>query len=121
MTMAHSVRAVYEDGWLKPLEPLPLSDRQHVEIMVTVLEEPRYRADPERVRQLHGKADEWLAEQPTHAVQKPKCISQVERDLLDIEFDQLMKEIQSVTSVDDEVELTALVNEAVMAVRKSHA
>ena len=68
MTIAHAVRAVYEDGWLKPVEPLLLPDRQRVEILVTVLEEPQYRADPKLVQQLHEKTNEWLAQQPTAAV-----------------------------------------------------
>ena len=121
MTIAHSVRAVYEDGWLKPLEPLPLHDHQRVEIMVTVSEEPQYRADSERVRQLHERASEWLAQQPVLAVRAPRRISQARQDRLDAEFDQLLAEIQAASGADDEAELIALVDEAVAAVRKPHA
>ena len=65
MTIAHSVRAVYEDGWLKPVEPLLLPDRQRVEILVTVLEEPQYRADPKLVQQPTRKPmSGWLSSLP---------------------------------------------------------
>jgi predicted DNA-binding antitoxin AbrB/MazE fold protein len=121
MTITHSVRAVYEDGWLKPLEPLPLHDRQRVEIMVAVAEEPRYRVDLQRVQQLHEKANTWLAQQPATTVQEPQRLSLTEQLRLDAEFDQLLAEIQAASGVDDEAELVALVDEAVAAVRRSHA
>lgn len=120
MTIAHVVRAVYEDGWLKPVEPLLLPDRQRVEILVTVLEEPQYRADPSLVQQLHEKANEWLAQQPTAAVREPRRFSQAKKSRLDAEFDQLMAEIQAASGADDDAELAALVDEAVTAVREFH-
>ena len=120
MTIAHSVSAVYEDGWLKPLEPLPLRDHQRVKIVVTLLDESQYRADPERVHRLHEKADEWLAQQPAVAVQEPRLLSPTKQAQLDVEFDRLLAEIQAASGADDEAELAALVDEAVAGVRKSH-
>ena len=98
------MRAVYEDGWLKPLEPLLIPDRQRVEILVTVLEEPQYRADPKLVQQLHEKTNEWLAQQPTAAVREPQRFSQAKKSRLDAEFDQLMAEIQTASGADADKE-----------------
>ena len=92
-----------------------LHDHQRVEIMVTALEEPQYRADPELVQQLHEKANEWLAQQPAAAVREPRRFSQAKKSRLDAEFDQLMAEIQAASGADDEAELAALVDEAVAA------
>jgi predicted DNA-binding antitoxin AbrB/MazE fold protein len=33
--MAKQVEAVYENGMLRPLEPLPLEEHQHVTVMIT--------------------------------------------------------------------------------------
>src|SRR5437763_956302 len=35
--MTHEVEAIYEDGVLKPLEPLPLEERQRVSLTVNAL------------------------------------------------------------------------------------
>jgi predicted DNA-binding antitoxin AbrB/MazE fold protein len=122
MTVAHSVRAVYEGGWLKPLAPLPLPDRQRVELLVTALpDESHYRIDRQRVQQLHEKANAWLAQQPAAAVREPQRFSPAEQARLDAEFDQLLTEMQATIGADDEAELAALVDEAVAAVRAPHS
>ena len=120
MAIAHSVSAAYEDGWLKPLEPLPLRDRQRVEITVTLPEESQYNADPERVRQLHEKAEEWLAQQPAAAVQEPRELSPDEQAQLDADFDRLIAEIWAASGAHDEADLAPLVDEAASAAQKPH-
>lgn len=64
ITISGPVKAVYQDGWLKLLEPLELPDHQLVEILITASEEPGYRTAPEHVQQLREKANEWLVQQP---------------------------------------------------------
>ena len=119
-TIAHSVRAVYEDGWLKPFEPLLLPDHQCVEIMVTVLEEPQYLAHLKPAQQLHEKTTEWLAQQPAAAVREP--------DLPPGQEEPPGRRVRPVDGrdsgrgpgADDDAELAALVDEAVTAVREFH-
>ncbi len=120
MPIAHTVSAVYEDGWLKPLEPLPLHEHQHVELTVTVPDELRYHADPERLHLLHEEADRWLAQQPAGAVQEPRQLSPQQQARLDAEFDQLIAEIQAMSDADGETLPADLVDEAVAAARKPH-
>ena len=85
--------------------------------MVTVLEEPQYRAAPKLVQQFHEKTNEWLAQQPAAAVREPQRFSQAKKSRLDAEFDLLMAEIQVASHADYEAELVALVDEAVATVR----
>jgi len=51
--MEKTVQAVYEDGVLKPLEPIPLEDRQ--EVTVTISDE----GDIPREHSLVASPDEW--------------------------------------------------------------
>lgn len=120
MPSSKPISAIYENGLLKPLQPLPLRDRQRVKIIV-LPDELRAQADPERVRQLHEQADAWLAQQPPHAVREPKPLSPAEKERLDAEFDQLLAEIHSKSADYSEEELAALVDAAVAAVRSRDA
>ena len=53
--MEKTVQAVYEDGVLRPLEPIPLEDRQ--EVTVTISDEK----DVLRDHPLLASPDEWAA------------------------------------------------------------
>jgi predicted DNA-binding antitoxin AbrB/MazE fold protein len=53
--MAKTVRAIYEGGVLRPLEPIPLEDRQ--EVTVTISDE----GDMSRDHPLLASSDEWAA------------------------------------------------------------
>jgi predicted DNA-binding antitoxin AbrB/MazE fold protein len=58
--MAITVEAVYENGVLKPAQPLPLQEHEHVRVTIQVGESPLLRAygimgwegDPEVLRRL---------------------------------------------------------------------
>ena len=68
MTIAHVVRAVYEDGWLKPVEPLLLPDRQRVRFWSLCLRSRNIAPIPASCnsstkRPMSG----WLSSQP------PRC------------------------------------------------
>jgi predicted DNA-binding antitoxin AbrB/MazE fold protein len=53
--MEKTVQAVYEGGVLRPLEPIPLEDRQ--EVTVTISDE----GDIPRYHPLLASSDEWAA------------------------------------------------------------
>lgn len=120
MSLSNPINAVYENGLLRLLQPLPLRNYQQVKVIVLLPDEP-HRADPERVRQLHDKADDWLARQPPHAVREPRPLSPAEKERLDAEFDQLLAEIHSKSASYSDAELAALVDAAVAAVQERDA
>lgn len=118
MVLPAPITAVFENGLLKPLEPLALKDQQRVRIIV-VEDEIISPADPDRVYVMHEAAEAWLAVQPTNAVHEPAPFSQVEKAQLDTEFDQLLAEIQQYSMHDSEEEIARLVDEAVSVIRRS--
>lgn len=115
MALSTPIAAVFENGLLKPLEPLKLKDLQRVKIFVIEDEAP---ADPERVRQMHEMADTWLRNQRPGAVREPEPLMPQEKARLDAEFEQLLAEMQQYSTQDSENEIAALVSEAVAAVRR---
>jgi predicted DNA-binding antitoxin AbrB/MazE fold protein len=120
MASSNPIHAVYENGSLRLLQPLPLRDHQQVQIIV--LPEVSYTpADPERVRQMHERADAWLAQQRPDAVREPKPLSPAEKARLDAEFDQLLAEIRAKSAESSEEELASRVDAAIAAVRAGDA
>ena len=116
MANAMSIQAVYEHGLLRPLQPLFLPERAQVYVIV-VPSEPQQPPVEERLRQMHARADEWLANQPRDAVRAPRPLSPTTRAKLDAELGRLLAEVDaSMGDVPDET-ITALVNEAAHAVR----
>lgn len=114
--MSNPIAAIYENGILKPLEPLALRERQYVQINIIVTDAPA-RVDGERLRQIEEQADAWLAQQPTHAVREPAPLATDEKERLDAEFDQLLSELQRQAVDLTEDELTDRINVAVAAIR----
>jgi predicted DNA-binding antitoxin AbrB/MazE fold protein len=111
-----SISAVYEDGFLKPVQPLALPEHQRVRVIVVPAE-----PDPARVRWLYEQADEWLAQQPAEAIHQPAPLSPATRARLDAEFDDLLVEIRQITAGLSEVEIAARVDNARRAVRDDAA
>ncbi len=71
--MEKTVQAVYEDGVLRPLEPVQLEDRQ--EVTVTISDEGNFPGD----RPLLASSDEWAS-----AAQDPISLDEVRRALATI-------------------------------------
>ena len=64
---AHEVRtiqAIYEDGLLKPLEPLALPEHTHVQLTVALVE-GQFKTEDERIRAIFAAAGVELAPRPT--------------------------------------------------------
>jgi predicted DNA-binding antitoxin AbrB/MazE fold protein len=70
--MSITVEAVYENGVLKPAEPLPLQERERVQVTVQPLTSPLlaaygiigYRGDPQTLRQLATGPEFGILESP---------------------------------------------------------
>jgi len=120
MSPSDPIPAIYENGVLRPLQPLPLRNAQQVQIIV-LADAPHLQADPERVRRFHEMVDAWLVRQPAQSIREPKPLSPVEKERLDTEFDRLLAEIHSVSGRCPEAEIAVLVDAAVTAVRASNA
>jgi hypothetical protein len=118
MALSAPITAIFENGLLKPLEPLALKDHQRVRIFV-VEDEAFVPPDPNRVYVMHEAAGEWLAMQSADAVQEPALLSPGEKEQLDAELDQLLAEIRRYSATDSDEEIALLVDEAVSAVRRS--
>ena len=118
MMVTISVRAVYENGILRPLQPLPLSEHAQVDIsVVAIAASPPVVED--RLREMHVQTNEWLRRQSAHAVRLPPRLSPVAQASLDAELDKLLAEIDAEVGDVSEDEITALVDKAVSAVRRS--
>jgi len=112
------IKAVYERGLLRPLQPLLLPERAQVYVMV-IPNESQQPPVEESLRQMHARADEWLAHQPPDAVRAPRPLSPAAKARLDAELDQLLAEADASAGDATEETIAALVNEAVHAVRHS--
>lgn len=118
MVLPEPITAVFENGLLKPLQPLALKDQQRVRIIV-VEDEVIPPVDLDRVHVMHEAAEAWLAIQPADAVQEPAPLSQDDKAQLDAELDQLLAEIQQYSARDSEEEIARLVDEAASVMRDS--
>jgi predicted DNA-binding antitoxin AbrB/MazE fold protein len=114
--MPNPIAAIYENGILKPLEPLALREHQRVQINILVADAPA-RPDLTRVRRIEEQADAWLAQQPAHAVREPAPFATGEKESLDAEFDKLLSELHRKTVDLTEDELTNRINVAVASIR----
>lgn len=118
MSISEPIPAVYENGLLRPLQPLSLPERAQVYLTIS-LSEP-LQADVEaRLQEMHRQADEWLAQQPQGAVRPPRRLSAAAQARLDAELEALLAEVDASMGDVSEEEVAALANEAVQAVRRS--
>ena len=70
--MSTAIRAIYEDGVLKPKEKLALDDHAEVIILILPVEKhPDQQPDADRVAALRQQVDTWLVQQPADAVRGP--------------------------------------------------
>jgi len=118
VSLATPVRAIYENGLLRPLQSLPLSEHQEVVIFVTAEERPRAVGE-KRLREMHAQADAWLARQPVGAVRQPRPLSPAHQARLNSELDRLLAEVDAAMGNASEDEIAALVDEAANAARRS--
>jgi predicted DNA-binding antitoxin AbrB/MazE fold protein len=65
--MTHTLEAIYEDGLLKPLEPLDLAEHTKVRLTVETEEDDEVRA--QRVLQLARQRYEGLSEEEKESVE----------------------------------------------------
>ncbi len=90
--MSISMWARYQNGVLKPADPLPLKENQRVRIVV--LPQPE-EVDEQRLTEMHRRADEWLAQQPPDAVQLAPRLSLEEQHAFEAEFDEILRGVRA--------------------------
>ena len=71
--MARTIEAIYEDGVLKPVEPLQLAEHTKVRITVETKEEALKRA--ESILELARRSYEGLSEEEISAVEEARLDS----------------------------------------------
>jgi predicted DNA-binding antitoxin AbrB/MazE fold protein len=112
MSLAIPIKAVYENGLLRPLQALPFQDRQ--EVIITIATEDRLQGeDSVRLQAMHAQADAWLARQPEHVIRSSRSLSVERHTRLNRELDQLLSEVDAEMGDAAEVEIARLVDEAV--------
>lgn len=115
--MRLSTRAQYQNGILKPSDPLPLEENQHVRIIVLTQPEEAAEVDEARLAEMHRRTDEWLAQQLPDAVQPAPSLSPEEHRAFEAEFDEILREIRAPNVPFSEEEVMADVAAALAAVR----
>ena len=118
MPNSEPITVIYEDGVLRPRQPLTLRERQEVQILVLADEETA-ALEEERFHQLQRKLDAWQVAHPAQPMQMPPASATAQRARLDEEFDQLLGDLRRYSQVDSEDEVAAIVDEAVSAVRRN--
>jgi predicted DNA-binding antitoxin AbrB/MazE fold protein len=115
--MHQVIKATYENGVLKPGQPLPLHDQQQVVLVVLPVAStsPTPRADPERVASMQLQIDAWLKIQRTDAIRQP--LADKEQTTLVQETDALLAEIRLATGEVDEAQLLADIEAALAEVQ----
>ena len=116
--MSIAIRATYEDGVLKPNEPINLTE--HQEVRLVIVDEVRGEAEPARVEAMLKQIETWLAVQPSAAAREPKLFSAAERKRLNDDFDGLLAELRQRSALFTAEEIGDDVDEAVAAARLSH-
>ena len=115
MQNSEPISAIYEDGVLKPSQPLMLRERQEVTILV--LDEETATGDDARLRAMQQRLEAWRAFQPEQSSLQPPALSAATRARLDAEFDQLLGELRKNAEHDTEAMIALVVDEAVNTVR----
>lgn len=115
--MHQVIKATYENGVLKPGQPLRLHDRQQVVLVVLPVAStsPTPWADAERVASMQLQIDAWLKMQATDAIRQP--LADKEQTTLVQETDALLAEIRLVTGEVDEAQLLADIEAALAEVQ----
>ena len=119
--MSISTWARYHNGILKPSDPLPLEENQHVRIIVLMQPKEAGEVDEARLAEMHRRADEWLAQQPPDAVRPAPSLSPEEQRTFEAEFDEILREIRAPNVAFSEEEVMADVAAALAAVRAEQA
>ena len=115
--MSISTWARYQNGILKPNDPLPLEENQHVQIIVLTQPEEAGEVDEARLADMRRRANEWLAQQPPDAVQPAPSLSPEEQRAFEAEFDEILRDIRAPNVTFLEEEVMADVAAALAAVR----
>ena len=118
MSDAISVLAVYENGLLRPLQALSLSEHEQVHILISP-EAQHYAAPEHRLLRMHEQVDDWMARQPQDAVRPPRALSPSRRRKLDAELERLLADVDAAMSDSSDGEVAGLVDEAAQVVRAS--
>ena len=77
MQNSEPISAIYEDGVLKPNQPLMLRERQEVTILV--LDEQTAAGDDARLRAMQQRLDAWRARLPEQLPPQPPVLSAATR------------------------------------------
>jgi len=112
MSLAIPIKAVYENGLLRPLQALPFLDHQEVIITVTAENRPQ-SVDGARLQAMHAQADAWLSRQPAHAIRTSRSPSPAHYTRLNRELDQLLSEVDTEMGDANEDEIARLIDEAI--------
>lgn len=116
-----STWARYQNGILKPVDPLPLEENQHVRIIVLMQPKEAGEVDEARLAEMHRRTDEWLAQQPPDAIQPAPSLSTEEQHAFEAEFDEILRKIRAPNVAFSEEEVMADVAAALAEVRAEQA
>jgi len=117
--MSRAIKAIYENGILKPSEKLPLDDQAEVLVIVVPLRRKARAAesDPTRLAQMRKQVDAWLKAQPPDAVRPPLSLSPAQEQALEGDFEAALAAIRARASQFSELEIAADVDAALDEVR----
>ncbi len=109
MQDSEPITVIYEDGVLRPRQPLTLRERQEVRILVLADEEASTFED-DRFHELNQKLEVWRVAHPVQPMQTPPALTSAQRARLDEEFDQLLGELRRYSRHESETEIANIVD-----------
>lgn len=95
--MYQVLKAIYQDGVLKPAEELPFEEQQQVVVIVLPVrsEISPTKSDPERVTTIKEQAATWLTQQPADAVRPPAGLEPTQEQSLDEDIEKILASIRA--------------------------
>jgi predicted DNA-binding antitoxin AbrB/MazE fold protein len=95
--MYEVVKAIYQDGVLKPVEDLSLEEQQQVVVIILPVrsEISQAQPDPERVNIIKEQTATWLRQQPAEAIRPPASLEPAQEQHVDQDIEDTLRAIRA--------------------------
>jgi predicted DNA-binding antitoxin AbrB/MazE fold protein len=110
------VKAIYQDGVLKPVEDLSLEEQQQVVVIILPVRSETSQAQPasERITIIKEQTATWLRQQPAKAIRPPASLKPAREQHVDQDIEDTLKAIRTKASQLSPKEIAADISQALV-------
>jgi predicted DNA-binding antitoxin AbrB/MazE fold protein len=114
--MYEVVKAIYQDGVLKPAEDLSLQEQQQVVVIILPArsEISQAQPNPDRATVIREQTATWLRQQPDEAIRPPAPLEPAQEGHIDRDIEDTLKAIRARASRLSSEEIAADVSQALV-------